>query len=1117
MKKLYLLCTFAMLSMAGASAQTLLSEDFEEYAQGDSSKYYTTFPTGWTVENSTVPTTSDTYHWVVEDYKGTYPSMSGHAWLYCDGPSYDGETKGGFGPRKEKIITPELNLNDTYQLSFDWKAAAYAVLEQKAYTLQLAVIDGNDTTVIFDIQNEKDVRESGVPKDPYGTYIWQNWGINNSKIDLSAYKGKTVKVAFIYNLFTKSGANSLWLDNIKVVKGTAVAAPVAQSSLTKYTFPKMYIGEKHYSEAFTLRNVGKDTLRVTGFEAPEGVMLVGDTASIALAATESANLQLAYKASLTSKTSGNAVIKTNGGDITIPITATKEAVPDGYQLELFESFPPAGWTNTGWGSTGIALEGDASAYAGASFDDAYLVSPRLDLSKSSTPHKLMFTYYNMFSSEDGSTYASNDASVWVSTNGGATWAENDSIWGTVYSDLDTYNKLITVTIDLSKYTSDNVKVRWKMSATPFDQESGASEFSTFLLDDVLLPGVYGADGAPINISYLTPKDSATEVMNKNVTFAWKPAQFADSYKLYVGTSKTNFDVLNGINVGNTTSYTAATLPAGTTLYWKVAGTNNVGEETDAPVWQFTTQSDNTVRTFPWFEGFEHKGNMPLGWYAENVSDYSKWSVNDYGAYDGNYCITASGRATGDTLRLYSPDVEIPQGQYQVSFWWGNDQAVELKKDANNVRTNAFATTDNNADWGTFEIYSDGKWTQLDRISDTSDDRYWLRDAFDLSAYAGKTVQFRWTYGVTNYTRSDALSLDNVEIRSMADNALAFNTNSWYADKVNYNQSCTSDTIALANLGGNDVTIKNVAFTTANFTTSLEPNTVVKAGQSKTFTVTFAAKDAAQGDSTKVNDNLVITLSDNTTASLPVSGIAVAKDILFYGFEGAEAGQVPQGFTGINADNSASEDFYFWDNAKLGLPGYKSFFAVSRKEMPDNGKYVIGDEIGSTVLMSRCNTNGAGDDYLVKSGIGVTANTHVSFDYRSYETVNSVLPAASPKFKVFVSETSATDLSTFHQVGATLDPGLYDESKPWPHADIDLSAYAGKVVYVAIEASYDNSFGGFIDNVEFDHINVETTGINSVSIENGLDNTKPLYNMAGQRVGKDYRGIILQNGRKFIRK
>lgn len=45
---------------------------------------------------------------------------------------------------------------------------------------------------------------------------------------------------------------------------------------------------------------------------------------------------------------------------------------------------------------------------------------------------------------------------------------------------------------------------------------------------------------------------------------------------------------------------------------------------------------------------------------------------------------------------------------------------------------------------------------------------------------------------------------------------------------------------------------------------------------------------------------------------------------------------------------------------------------------------------------------------------------------------------------------------------------------------------------------------------------ETTGISSATAKT-LDTNAPVYNLAGQRVGKNAKGILIQNGRKFIRK
>lgn len=149
------------------------------------------------------------------------------------------------------------------------------------------------------------------------------------------------------------------------------------------------------------------------------------------------------------------VLHTNGGDVTLHVVANKQAVPDGYALELFEGeqFPPAGWKSTDFSTSVYAIEGDKSAYSGASLTDCYLETPRLDLSKADGPKKFMFTYYSMFTGEE---VPYNDLSVWASTDGGETYT--DSLWLGDYTKTDT---LINVEIDLSKYNTDNLRLRFK--------------------------------------------------------------------------------------------------------------------------------------------------------------------------------------------------------------------------------------------------------------------------------------------------------------------------------------------------------------------------------------------------------------------------------------------------------------------------------------------------------------------------------------------------------------------------------------------------------------------------------------------------------------------------------
>ena len=76
--------------------------------------------------------------------------------------------------------------------------------------------------------------------------------------------------------------------------------------------------------------------------------------------------------------------------------------------------------------------------------------------------------------------------------------------------------------------------------------------------------------------------------------------------------------------------------------------------------------------------------------------------------------------------------------------------------------------------------------------------------------------------------------------------------------------------------------------------------------------------------------------------------------------------------------------------------------------------------------------------------------------------------------------------------------------------ITFQAKANETYYV-FNKNTQIGFGGFEFTAD------EGTGIAGVEVEEENDPNTPVYNLAGQRVGKDAKGILIQNGKKFIRK
>ena len=45
----------------------------------------------------------------------------------------------------------------------------------------------------------------------------------------------------------------------------------------------------------------------------------------------------------------------------------------------------------------------------------------------------------------------------------------------------------------------------------------------------------------------------------------------------------------------------------------------------------------------------------------------------------------------------------------------------------------------------------------------------------------------------------------------------------------------------------------------------------------------------------------------------------------------------------------------------------------------------------------------------------------------------------------------------------------------------------------------------------------TTGINGINVNDTFDANAPMYNLAGQRVTKSYKGVVIVNGKKMLNK
>ena len=151
MKKLLLtFATLMSLSTVQTQAQTILEEDFETGATASQASPIAKGQ-GWTTVNS-YSGSNYRYNWFNEyrDPTGqSGPTISGAGCASCDAPITGAD---GAGPREEILLTPELNLNDTYELQFTWVVSPMNSNDNSKYDLQVRVVEegGNPATAETD-------------------------------------------------------------------------------------------------------------------------------------------------------------------------------------------------------------------------------------------------------------------------------------------------------------------------------------------------------------------------------------------------------------------------------------------------------------------------------------------------------------------------------------------------------------------------------------------------------------------------------------------------------------------------------------------------------------------------------------------------------------------------------------------------------------------------------------------------------------------------------------------------------------------------------------------------------------------------------------------------------
>lgn len=1048
MKKTLLGMLLLIGAVMGVNAQALLNEGFEA----------ATFPpTGWDVKQD--QTQGVRKHWE----RTSYPTLSQHYSAFVDaGPIFPSE------PAKEEwLITPAITLpqNDkSYKLEYKWKGWIHAALEQKSYDFQVLVSedDGATWTQLWSWLNKEQVENSGV------NYPWTA-ATNTSTLNVSAYKGKTVKFAFKQKVFVFAGGNAVVLDDVIIDTYTPVELPIVTGS-TSYAFEDAYVGVTKYSDynfPLYIKNDGVGTLTIESISGLDGTdfKTTIDPSKVALGMGKEYAYLIMYTPTIQGARSATMTIKTNGGELKVNLSGTKIAMKSGYTLESFEGnvFPPLGWTNKGFNVTSTNSSSGLNSIGVSLADLATIQSPRLDLSTGS--HTVIFDFNEYFETDDSGAQPENDILLDFSKDGGKTWQEavwhaevNGGVW-------------VRDTIDLGTPASDNCYLRWRYIC---DLSAGFDVMtSTFYLDDVVLPPLYGKNMVPVAATNPQPKNLSVNNFKDDLILSWGGVLHATGYKLYVGTDANNpTSVVNGQDMGNKISIELDGLSYNTTYYWKVVPYNTVGDCTTATVWSFSTMADQTVKTFPFSYDFEGEIFPAVGWRIEGNG--RAWSRTDIGAYDGKYSGICDMTTNNTYSSLVSPAIQLPADEeMQISFFWGNNVPVGLTKGIEIAKNDTIS----------FEVKVSGNdWVKLAyRSTEEKEGQKWVREKILLEDYKGQEVSFRWRYAAQNTSKSTGCALDNVLIESASQIGKAvFNLVEWNAGVVNNKKMVSSKVpYTIMNDGKAALNITSVQFTNPHFTSSLQAGTVIEPTHKKGFSLQFTALTATNGE---LKDTMVVSFADGQTAKLAVTATALDEFNRCYTFDDMEAfattSEKLAPFTLIDVDRQATAVPSMIDFPNVGTP-----FAYIIMNPVQGNWLSFKPRSGDQVLLATCTESVAAttNDWIITEQATPKENAKFRFFARSIseesylqQSIISVLISTTGKdIKDFVALPGASNMKV---------PGAEDKSIYTEYV-YDLSSYKDQPVYLAIQHT--------VPGAKWGVLTIDDLSLENFEFSKG-DNTSPVF-------------------------
>ena len=189
-------------------------------------------------------------------------------------------------------------------------------------------------------------------------------------------------------------------------------------------------------------------------------------------------------------------------------------------------------------------------------------------------------------------------------------------------------------------------------------------------------------------------------------------------------------------------------------------------------------------------------------------------------------------------------------------------------------------------------------------------------------------------------------------------------------------------------------------------------------------------------------------------------------------------------------------------------GWASFTPTWNATLSDGATaYIITAVNATSVTATKVDVLKAGEGYFIKGDAAETNYTATATTTEGTATDGSLLVGCLESTTIDASTPSTND----KYILGTATTGANAGKSGLFFVDSSVTVGAGKAYLLS-----NTSNGARFLSLTLD--DEETTAISQMErMRNGENENTPMYNLAGQRVSKDYKGIVVVNGRKQMNK